>query len=62
MWNRLIINNLHIIRRLSQLSFIVLLLATPSLDLLRYDVAATDLYIFGQVWELGLGSEFYADP
>ncbi len=56
------LNNLHILRRLTQLTFICLLLLAPSLDLLRYDVAANDLYIFGQVWELGLGSEFYADP
>ncbi len=56
------LKNLHILRRLTQLAFIVLLLSAPSLDLLRYDVAAKDLYIFGQVWELGLGAEFYADP
>ncbi len=62
MFKELALKNLHTLRRLTQLTFICLLLLAPSLDLLRYDVAATDLYIFGQVWELGLGSEFYADP
>ena len=57
-----ILNNLLLLRRLSQLSFIALLLLAPVFDILRYDTAAQELYIFGAIWELGLGSEFYADP
>lgn len=53
---------LHISRRASQLFFIGLLLLLPVFDILRYDVASKTLYLFGMVWELGLGDEFYRNP
>jgi polyferredoxin len=42
--------------------FILLLLLMPSLDILRYDVAAKELYLFGSQWSLGLDEAFYSAP
>jgi polyferredoxin len=50
------------LRRATQALFVALLLLAPALDILRYDVAAKDLYVLGRVWDLGLGPEFYGDP
>ena len=55
-------SRLTLYRRIVQIFFIALLLAAPALDILRFDVAAKDLYVLGQVWDLGLGDEFYAHP
>jgi polyferredoxin len=49
-------------RRAVQVLFVGLLLTAPVFDMLRYDVAAKELYVLGQVWDLGLGDEFYSNP
>ena len=53
---------LTLYRRAVQLLFIGLLLTAPVFDILRFDVAAKELYVFGHIWELGLGEEFYSNP
>ncbi len=55
-------NRLNIYRRLSQLFFVLFLLLMPVFNILRYDVAAKDLYLLGMVWDLGLGPGFYSAP
>lgn len=54
--------SLHIYRRLTQIGFILFVFLMPVLDILRYDTTAKELYLFGQVWSLGLKSGFYNDP
>lgn len=49
-------------RRGVQLLFIALLLTAPVFDILRFDVAAKELYVFGHIWDLGLGENFYTSP
>jgi polyferredoxin len=53
---------LHITRRLTQIGFILLIFLMPVFDILRYDTSTKELFIFGQVWSLGLKSGFYNDP
>lgn len=48
-------------RRASQAAFILLLFLMPVFDILRYDAAARELYLFGDVWTLGLREGFYTD-
>jgi len=55
-------SRLAVYRRAVQILFVALLLAAPVFDILRYDVAAKDLYVLGHVWDLGLGDDFYAHP
>lgn len=55
-------NRLALYRRIVQFLFIALLLCAPVLDILRFDVAAKELYLFGFVWDLGLGAQFYERP
>jgi len=55
-------DRLHLYRRFSQVFFIALLLLMPTFDILRYDVAARELYIFGLQWSLGLEDAFYNSP
>jgi len=55
-------SRLTLYRRIVQLLFIGLFLTAPVFDILRYDVAAKELYVLGHVWDLGLGEEFYANP
>lgn len=49
-------------RRLTQLSFILLLFLIPVLDIFRFDTETRELIVFGNVWSLGLKSTFYNDP
>lgn len=53
--------NITYYRRIAQVAFILLIFLMPVLDILRYDTATRELIIFGQVWDLGLQGEFYAD-
>src|SRR3989339_2083225 len=53
---------LTIYRRITQVSFILLIFLMPVLDILRYASATKELIIFVQVWRLGLKECFYADP
>lgn len=52
---------LHTGRRLSQIAFAAFLFLMPVFDILRYDVAAKQLYLFGKPWSLGLKAGFYAE-
>lgn len=54
-------HNLNTYRRFTQIAFILLIFLMPVLDILRYDSAAKELIVFGQVWSLGLKQGFYAD-
>lgn len=53
---------LHILRRITQAGFLFIIFLMPVFDILRYDTATKELFIFGQVWSLGLKSGFYNDP
>jgi len=53
--------SITILRRTAQVSFILLIFLMPVFNILRYDAAAKELIIFGQVWSLGLKQGFYAD-
>ncbi|GAB4410456.1 MAG: hypothetical protein OHK0032_06210 [Thermodesulfovibrionales bacterium] len=55
------INKLLLLRRATQIAFILLIFLMPVLDVLRYDSATRELIVFGQVWSLGLKQGFYAD-
>lgn len=55
-------NSLHIARRITQIGFLLFIFLMPVFDILRYDTATKELFIFGQVWSLGLKSGFYNDP
>lgn len=48
-------------RRISQLSFIIVIFLIPLLDLFRYDTATKEFFLFGHVWGLGLKEGFAAD-
>jgi polyferredoxin len=48
-------------RRITQVSFMLIVFLLPVLDILRYDTAAKELIVFGQAWGLGLKQGFYAD-
>lgn len=45
---------LHILRRFTQITFILLIFLAPSLNILRYDSATKELIVFGSVWSLGI--------
>ncbi|TAN41305.1 MAG: 4Fe-4S binding protein [Nitrospirae bacterium] len=49
------------LRRITQVSFILLIFLMPALDIFRYDTAARELIVFGHVWSLGLDQALYAD-
>ena len=53
--------SIRVYRRLTQVAFILLIFLMPVLDIMRYDTAAKELIIFGNVWSLGLRQGFYAD-
>ena len=55
------IMSLTTFRRITQVSFILLIFLIPVLNIFRYDTATRELIIFGQVWSLGLKDAFYAD-
>jgi polyferredoxin len=45
---------LHILRRITQFLFLLLILLLPVFDILRYDTVTKELFIFGKAWSLGL--------
>jgi polyferredoxin len=49
------------IRRITQVSFILLIFLIPVLDVFRFDTATGELIVFGRVWGLGLDQGFYTD-
>jgi ferredoxin-type protein NapH len=51
---------LTILRRITQISFILLIFLMPVLDIFRYDSATRELIVFGHVWSLGLKAALYA--
>jgi polyferredoxin len=53
--------NIITYRRITQISFILLVFLMPVLNIFRYDTATKELIIFGQIWGLGLKQTFYAD-
>ena len=52
---------LNSLRRISQISFILLIFLVPVLDIFRFDTATRELIVFGRAWSLGLGPDFYTD-
>ena len=48
-------------RRFTQVLFLLLVFLIPVLDILRYDTATKELFLFGKVWGLGLKQGFAAD-
>jgi len=54
-------SRLHFARRLTQVGFLALVVLLPVFDILRYDSATKELFLFGDVWTLGLGEGFYLD-
>lgn len=52
---------IHILRRTSQLLFILLIIIMPVFDILRFDSETRSLIFFGNEWGLGLKDNFYAD-
>jgi polyferredoxin len=53
--------NITVYRRVTQVSFILLVFLIPVFNIFRYDTATHELIIFGNVWGLGLQDGFYAD-
>lgn len=54
-------NRLRVIRRTAQVGFILVIFLLPVFDIFRYDTATKELFLFGQVWSLGLKEGFYLD-
>jgi polyferredoxin len=52
---------LTLIRRITQISCILLIFLIPVLDVFRFDTATRELIVFGRAWSLGLNQGFYAD-
>jgi polyferredoxin len=48
-------------RRMTQIGFILFIFLMPVLNIFRYDTAAQELIVFGNVWSLGLQQGFSAD-
>ncbi len=48
------IHHLHVLRRFTQIAFILFIFLAPSLNILRYDSATRELIVFGSVWSLGI--------
>lgn len=52
-------NTIHILRRTTQLLFILLIILAPVFDILRFDSDTRSLIFFGSEWDLGLKEGFY---
>jgi polyferredoxin len=55
-------DRLHLLRRTTQLLFILLIVLAPVFDILRFDADTKSLIVFGNEWGLGLKEGFYQDP
>lgn len=53
--------NITFYRRIAQILFILIIFLIPVLNIFRYDSAARELIVFGNVWSLGLKEGFYTD-
>jgi ferredoxin-type protein NapH len=53
--------NITVYRRITQVAFIIVIFLIPVFDILRFDSATRELFIFGQTWSLGLEEGFYSD-
>jgi polyferredoxin len=53
--------NITVYRRITQVSFILLIFLMPVLNIFRFDTATQEFYLFGRVWSLGLHEGFTAD-
>jgi ferredoxin-type protein NapH len=53
--------NITVYRRITQVAFILIVFLIPVFDILRFDSATRELFIFGQTWGLGLEDGFYND-
>jgi ferredoxin-type protein NapH len=53
--------SLTVYRRISRIAFILFIFLVPVLNIFRYDTAAKELIVFGNVWGLGLKEGFYGD-
>jgi len=47
-------HHILLLRRLTQIAFILLIFLAPVLNILRYDSATKELYVLGSVWSLGI--------
>ncbi len=54
--------HLHILRRATQFSFILLIILAPVFDILRFDSDTRSLIVFGHEWSIGLREGFYVNP
>jgi ferredoxin-type protein NapH len=61
LWFQISLTMLTLFRRITQVSFILLIFLMPVLDVFRYDTATRELIVFGHAWSLGLKQQFYAD-
>ena len=52
-------DKLHILRRTTQLLFILLIVVAPVFDILRFDSDTKSLIFMGSEWDLGLKENFY---
>lgn len=50
---------LHILRRTTQILFVLLIIFAPVLDIFRFDSDTRSLIVFGMEWSLGLQEGFY---
>ncbi len=48
------VRKLHLLRRLSQISFLLFFLTMPIFNILRYDSDTKEFYLLGKVWSLGI--------
>jgi len=48
-------------RRTTQVAFVILIILLPIFNIFRYDTTTQELYLFGNVWKLGLEHGFYID-
>jgi polyferredoxin len=55
------IMKLSIVRRMTQISFILVIFLLPVFDIFRYDTATREFYLMGTAWSLGLKQGFFAD-
>ncbi|UCG79239.1 MAG: 4Fe-4S binding protein [Nitrospirota bacterium] len=54
-------STIHYARKASQAGFLLFVFLMPVFDILRYDVAAKELYIFRKVWTLGLNDALFLE-
>jgi len=53
--------SLNFYRRAAQIAFIFVIALIPVFDILRYDTATKEFFLFGRVWGLGLKAGFAAE-